>query len=330
MSCGGPLFPHAANASPHPLKPFTSVPQQLDMLRRLGLGIEDAQRAGQLLKRIGYFRFSGYAHSLKTARVTDNEQDERFHPDATFDIVEGLAEFDKSLRLLVLHGLGTNEIAMRACVVARLGGVDIEAHRQPHLVDRRFTTALSSAQPSLHEEWLRRFDDLCAKSKEDFVEHHRRRYGGKLPVWAAMEVLDFGLLSKLVGGLQQRDGRALARQLNLEHAGVLKSWMHMFNVLRNRAAHHARLWNRTTPKIPLLPSKNAAPDLFFLHDDDHARTRLFGTLSCMRAMIRIIAPEDDWHREVKGLMGRFPQFLGLSMRSAGFPADWQRLGLWAD
>ncbi|WP_267911299.1 Abi family protein [Corynebacterium macginleyi] len=36
-------------------------------------------------------------------------------------------------------------------------------------------------------------------SKEDFVSHHKSKYGGTLPIWAAVEIMDWGMLSYLYG-----------------------------------------------------------------------------------------------------------------------------------
>lgn len=321
--------PSPSNDSARPLKRFTSVPEQIELLRTRGLGIENEQHARAVLRRIGYFRFSGYAHSLRS-RVAPHDDTEAFRGGASFATIEGLIEFDETLRFVVLDGLETIELAIRAAVAARIGHLDVEAHRNERLLDRKFTLVDPASGMSRHAEWQRRFDELCSRSKEDFVEHHRRHYGGKLPVWAAMEVFDFGLLSRFVAGLQSRDRESIARHFLVGHSGILCSWMHMFNVTRNRAAHHSRLWNRTTTKIPLLPPRGANPELVLLHDDKHALTRLFGTLCCMQWMLRAISPQSDWHRQLKTLIASFPDGGGLSLRSAGFPPDWTALPLWRD
>lgn len=320
----------ASGGTPRQLKPFTTTSDQLLLLRHRGLAVPQEELARAILRREGYYRVSGYAHSFKAISENESVSPDSFHRGASFEHVVQLADFDTALRLLLLQGMATIEIAMRAALVDRLGRLDVEAHRNPKLFDRRFVTTSETACASPHEEWLKRFDALCTKSKEDFVTHHRVCYGGRLPIWAAAELLELGLLSRLVEGLQFRDAKVLAEQFEVGHPTVLKSWMHMFNVARNRAAHHARLWNRTTTKIPLLPSMASCPDLAFLHVDAHARTRLFGTLSCMRALIRTIAPQDDWHRQVKALLATFPDCPSLSLRSAGFPQDWKTLTLWLD
>lgn len=311
------------------LKPSTTICQQIELLRSRGLEIGDEQAARASLSQLGYYRFSGYAHALKVPRAEGSHSLRQFKPGATFPLVVQLAEFDKALRLLVLQGLELIEIAVRSSVAEQLSKLDVEAHRNRALLDGRFTTALPG-QVSAHEEWLQRFDLLFARSKEDLVEHHRVHYNARMPVWAALEILEFGLLSRLVAGLQHRDRRALARRFQVGHAGVLTSWLHAFNVTRNRAAHHARLWNRTNVMAPLLPAPSDNSDLAFLHLDEFARKRLFGILCCMQSMIRVIAPRSEWHKRLKALTGSFPVSPTLSLHSAGFPADWEALALWKD
>jgi abortive infection bacteriophage resistance protein len=310
-----------------PLKPFITASEQIELLRSRGLEIHDEQSARAELRRLGYYRFSGFAHALKAPRPDAGTSPRQYKAGATFPLVIQLAEFDKALRLLVLQGLESIEIAVRSAVVERLGRYDVEAHRNRALLDGRFTVA-PPGQVSAHDEWLQRFDLLVARSKEDLVEHHRQRYGDRMPLWAVLEILEFGLLSRLVAGLRHRDRSALAQAFEVGHPGVLTSWLHTFNVTRNRAAHHARLWNRTNTKAPLLPAPSDSGDLAFLHLDEFARKRLFGTLCCMRLMIRAIAPRSDWHLQLKALTAAFPASSTVSLHSAGFPEKWEELSLW--
>lgn len=318
-----------SSSSTRPLKPFSEAQQQIALLRSRGLEVHDEAAARSALQRLGYYRLSGYAHAMKLDAAKVDPAHAEFKPGATFPLLVQLADFDKSMRLLVLDGLEVIEIAVRAAVVARLGRVDVEAHRNPALLDGRFTASVSG-HPSNHDEWLQRFDLLFSRSKEDLVEHHRLHYGARMPIWAALEIVEFGMLSKLVAGLQHRDRNAIARQFGTGHSGVLTSWLHAFNVTRNRAAHHARLWNRANARAPLLPAPGENNDLAFLHSDEMARKRLFGTLCCMRSMIRAIAPGSSWHIELKRLLNSFPTASSLSIRSAGFPANWEQLPLWSD
>ncbi len=47
----------------------------------------------------------------------------------------------------------------------------------------------------------------------------------------------------------------LAAEFRLPHRKFLDSWIKSMAVLRNITAHHARLWNRKFPNMPLLPRR---------------------------------------------------------------------------
>ncbi|MBO9688335.1 MAG: Abi family protein [Mitsuaria chitosanitabida] len=325
----GDLSFRSPRGSVRHLKPYTTTADQLALLRSRGLQITDEAAARSGIRRLGFYRLAGYAYPLKTTATTGATPGKVFRRGASFELMVALSEFDKALRLLVLHGLEIIEIAVRAAVVERLGKLDVEGHRNPNVLDGKFT-ATGPDGTSAHTRWLERLDSLCASSKEDFVDHHRQHYGGRMPVWAAAEVWEFGLLSRLTTGLQRRDQRAIARQFGMDQPAVLRSWMHMFNVIRNIAAHHGRLWNRANPIVPVLPDEQACPDVAFLHALPSAKNRLFGVLSCMRIAIRAAMPESDWHQQLKSLMTTFPSTPLVSMAFAGFPHDWQSLPLWCD
>lgn len=58
--------------------------------------------------------------------------------------------------------------------------------------------------------WLAKYQTILSRAgKEPFVVHHQKRYGA-LPIWAAIEVWDFGLLSKLFAGMKYEDQKTIA------------------------------------------------------------------------------------------------------------------------
>lgn len=62
----------------------------------------------------------------------------------------------------------------------------------------------------------------------------------------AAELMSFGLLSKWFANLKEDSlQKSIAREAGLS-APVLRSFLRLFSVLRNGAAHHSRLWNRHT------------------------------------------------------------------------------------
>lgn len=81
-------------ATPRPLKPFATTTQQIALLRSRGLEIQDEQRAALTLIRLGYFRFSGYAHVMRRVPSGLPSEPESFRQGATFDLIADLAQFD--------------------------------------------------------------------------------------------------------------------------------------------------------------------------------------------------------------------------------------------
>lgn len=315
--------------APRQLKPHSSFQEQLALLSARGLHIGDEAAALASLERLGYYRLSGYFYPLRrTKPAGERGRLDTFVDGATFELVTELAEFDKRLRLLAMSALETIEVALRVAVAHRLGRVNVEAHRCPDLLDGRFASPSRGGGPSLHSQWLRRFDELCLKSKDDFMDHHRQAYGGRVPIWVGIEVWDFGLLSRFFSGLKHRDKSAIALAFGVPDGDVLRSWIRSFNFVRNVAAHHARLWNRVNTEIPALPPLERCRWLEPLHQDEEARRKLFGALTCMRFLLKTMAPASSWHSLLKAHVATFPRTDLLSMRAAGFPDGWEQQPVW--
>ena len=149
-----------------------------------------------------------------------------------------------------------------------------------------------------------------------------------MPIWVAIELWDFGLLSRFYEGMQKRDRDAIAREVAPIDGPVLVNWMKMFNFVRNAAAHHSRLWNRTLSDPAKLPPLEQCRHLQPLHQDETARRKLFAAFTCLRLLIRRIHPQSDWHDRVKELLTTFPTTELVSLSSAGFEPGWQDTQVW--
>nr|WP_211210734.1 Abi family protein [Yaniella halotolerans] len=111
----------------------------------------------------------------------------------TFELISNLYHFDEKLRHTVFSELSAIELAVRAMLGHSLGRIDPLAHLDPDKLGARAKqqTSRSNAEP-VHAVWLRNFKRALTSSKEDFVKHHKAKYDAKLPIWAAVEVMDWG------------------------------------------------------------------------------------------------------------------------------------------
>jgi abortive infection bacteriophage resistance protein len=309
-------------------KPYLTVQQQLALIQSRGMVITDLPKAEQMLQRIGYYRLSGYWYPFRDNAVIGGVRTvvDNFRPGADLRTIIDLYIFDKKLRLLFLDALERIEITLRVQICLLLGQYGRFAHRDPMVLHGNFARRTNPRTSRVeHQEWLRRTDEKFRDSKEDFAKHFRTRYPGENPpIWIACEAWDFGAMSYLFGGLQNKDQTAIAGEYGLTF-DVLESWIRTLNVARNVCAHHGRFWNRPSPTQPRWPN---VPELAHIQANNKALTRTYGLAALTRYMLRCTSPTTEWSDRLKALCATFPVSSAVSLNAAGFPLGWQAEALW--
>jgi abortive infection bacteriophage resistance protein len=314
-------------------KPYLTVADQIALLKRRGLAVTDDARAAAALERIGYYRLSGYWYPFRVSSATSpggtRSVEDDFRPGAEFGQIVDLYVFDKKLRLLTLDAIERVEVALRTDIALLLGRHSPVAHRNPAYLHGKFTkTLLRGKAGTGHQEWLARLDDVTARSREDFVVHFRQTYSTPPPIWMAIELWDFGMLSHFLAGMRHQDQATLAAKYGLPRPQLLTGWVRSINFARNLCAHHSRLWNRPLVDQPPLPRKGEVPLLDHLTADSHMHKRYYGAVAILRYLLRYINPTTSWATRLADLVAALPQAPGISVRHMGFPVDWGELPLW--
>lgn len=137
-------------------------------------------------------------------------------------------------------------LAIRALLGHELGRTDPCARLDAELLGP------TARQGDRYPRWLEKYQRELNWSREDFVKHHDLKYGGRLPVWAAVEIIDWGSLMRLYNFAPAGVREDVADSCGFSPS-QLASWLKSLNVVRNTCAHHSRLFNRVntlTPKIP--------------------------------------------------------------------------------
>ena len=164
-------------------KPWKSYEEQLDLLTSRGLGATDRHKALEYLRRIGYYRLSGYWFPFrersgpltlfnekggKPARPNKVETIalDEFKPGATFENAVRLYVFDKKLRILAMDALERIEIALRVDISHTLGKLDPFAYLRPDLFHESFSRDLNNGKGVTRQhEWLSKHAGLIRDSK---------------------------------------------------------------------------------------------------------------------------------------------------------------------
>lgn len=313
-------------------KPYLTIAEQQRLLISRGMEIEDSAKAAEYLQRIGYYRLSAYWHPYR--KLEQN-------PDGTFFLGNGFKDgtkfrhatelyaFDKHLRLLVLDAIERIEISLRTEVALSIGRHGPVAHRDSAFLDGRFTTPAHGRIDSMHASWLARLDDKAATSKEEFAVHFRTKYLDSLmPIWVAVELLDFGPLSHFISGMRFSDLTKISASYGGLRPHLLKSWVRSLTGIRNICAHHSRLWNRPLVDQPALPRGGEIPELDHWIQMPDPNRRIYAALAVMQILLRQVNPRTKWADRLKAHVATFPAAPNITIADAGFPTGWQSLRLW--
>lgn len=314
-------------------KPHLSLERQLALLKQRGMIVGDDAEALSCLQRNGYYRLSAYWYPFR--KIEAGFATDTFLDESRFEDVQALYIFDKDLKLILLDAIERVEIAVRVQIAHLLGRIDIFAHENAVLLRSDFTTRIVDVlnQRTAYDEWLSRFDDAVKRSKEKFVERYYEKYDGtNLPIWIAIELWDFGMLSRFYSGMRIADKNSVANHFGIagsSPATLLESWLRCLNYIRNVIAHHSRLWNSNLVDVPKLPRRRDN-----MSDFDHLQTltdvnkRVYSVCCILAHFSRQINPQSKWIARLQKHLLTFPPTPHASLQSMGFPMKWETQNLW--
>lgn len=318
-------------------KPHLSFEHQLELLKSRGLEITNDTTALEYLRRLGYYRLSGYWYPCRKLLLSTERQSklarpqrsDEFMPGAKFQDTVALYVFDKKLRLLILDAIERVEVAFRVDIAYLLGEKDAFAYAKPDLLHGNFTKKIDlKTGKTRYQEWMSKHDQLIKRSKEDFVEHYKAQYGLPLPIWVAIELWDFGLLSVFYQGMAVKDKAVIANKYNIPDWQIMESWLRSLNYARNVVAHHSRLWNRNLIDQPKLAKQGEIPAFDPLIGNIHITSRVYVVLCILAHFMKIICPRSTWQMRLVELMHSFPKSDYMSIQDMGFPTEWEQQIFW--
>ncbi len=167
------------------MKSFLSFDDQLKLLKTRHLHFKSETEAKEILKTENYYRLSGYF--------------KMFTKPGTDDFVEGLSmkklmkiyRFDEQLRTILTEYLGRVEIASKTRIAYNLAKVS-------------FPTSYSDSSYFINSHYHSQFmDKVHGEIKHDAKNPIIKRFKGEaIPIWAIVEVLTFGTVSKMFANLK--------------------------------------------------------------------------------------------------------------------------------
>ena len=294
-------------------KPPETIDQQIDRLLRRGMAVPDRARAAHYLYHLNYYRLRGYWLPFEVEPGDGGEH--RFREGTSFEQVLDRYVFDRELKLLVMDAIERIEVSVRTQWAYHLS----HAHGpHAHLNRDLFANArdYSACLASLTSEVGRSTGGLYQAP-----DGNLRRV--LPPVWAVVEIMSLGKLSKWYENLRSQTLRQRIADTYGMDEKVLVSLLHHLTLIRNVCAHHSRLWNRyftITPKLPL--KKPAGLTTVF---NKSASRRLYNALVMIAYPMNIVSPGHHWKQRLPRLLDTHDH---IPMPAMGFPAGWRGLDFW--
>jgi abortive infection bacteriophage resistance protein len=309
-------------------KPHLSLDDQLVLLKQRGLQVTDDVAAKEFLRHNGYYRLSAYWYPFR--EIVGSHRSDNFLPNSKFEDVRDLCSFDKKFKLLLLDAIEGVEIAVRAEIALLLGASDTFAHINPNFFRPSFIK-LDPLGKTKHQEWLKKFNGSVNRSKDEFVLHHERKYGNRstLPIWIAIELWDFGLLSHFYSGMDTTHCISVATRFSISNWKFMASWLRSLNYVRNVIAHHGRLWNLNLVESPSLPSRRGLmADFDALVPLHSVNTRIYSICCILSHFSKSINQRSSWSQRLTEFINSFPAMPYISVQDMGFPTNWQNHNFW--
>ena len=281
-------------------QPPMSVEEQIENLKNIGLKIDDEAKAVAFLNDVSYFRLiKAYGLGLKP-------KNSNFYNAVTFDEIMELYLFNSNFRQLLFTQIEKVEINLR-CRIANYFSVQYGV--------LGYEDSNNFADPEHHEEFL---EDIYAEvgrnSKSPFVRNFQQNYeGGKLPLYALIELFSFGTLSKFYKNMKNPDKKAIAKQYGIGYT-YLESWIEHIAFVRNICAHYGRLYNTNLHKSPILYKEYDKMGI--------SNHRVFATVVCLKHLL----PHDrHWSDFVDTIEMFFDKYDHVKTGLMGFPPNWKEI-----
>ena len=211
--------------------------EQIEILEKRGLLIQDKQKALSVLSNKNYYRIRAYSFHLERPKDV-------FIKGVSFDTIVNLYNFDRNLRNLIYNKLGVIEISLRT--VFAYYSSNITKSDKPQENVNIFANKFKHYN-SYQDFKTEKIDNLVLNSHERFILHHKYNYQEdfpKIPVWAMVEVITFTTLVQLTANITINIRQAITQHYGLFSEKILINWLNICCVVRNVCAHHSALWDK--------------------------------------------------------------------------------------
>ncbi len=276
----------------------TNLQQQIAILKRRQLKINDTKTTRNRIQDIGYFKLKGYCIPFYSKK-------DYFRSNTSFNTVYSAYKLDEKMRIILFPMLQRIEVQFKALLGSYLG---TKYGPLGYLNTPMFATFAGES------EWLaciKRNEKRGRKRNEAYICHYQNEYDDKFPIWVAIEMSSLGDVSKLYSNIKTNDKKNFAMKYYHMNYQKLSNWLQVITIIRNICAHNARLFSK---KIPLNIYINR-----YDHISKNNSKTLFGVLYICKTLLM---GTDFFQYQIINLKQVLKQTPFQGFYEYGLPDDW--------
>ncbi len=279
----------------------------VERLKEHNMIVEDSAFAEQYLKKVHYYRFTGYALQFRVA-----PDDSNYIDGISFEHIAQICNFDAELRSILLKHIEILEIYFRTQISHHFSIAKCSSppHDQHYDIENYHNKSGARAILNAFNKQKKYYNDTL------IFKHHKLKYGNRFPLWVIAEMMSFSNLSKLYGCMRDAEKDVIALAVGTGRS-MLKNHLHCLSVLRNKCAHAARLYN-----AELKPSAQLSTS--FLRK--HAAVLNNSLFAYILVVIQHL-PEDSMKlrliKVLKELINKYNDYIEIKLM--GFPENFEEI-----
>ena len=288
--------------------PWLSFESRADSIIAQGIQADRASLALRL-QMLGEFRFAGYAAFFR-------DDSGGYRSGTTLEAVWRLYEFDSHLSLLCFEAVRTIEVQVRSQLAYHF----VRKHGNDAYLDKANFPNFASNLPEF-SWWEGSINDAINKELRE-PSSYTTTISQALPIGMIVERFDFGTTLSFFKGVNSGIQKDVAATAGLPDV-IASSWLLSLRDLRNRCAHHHRIWNWRFRNSTKIPRGRKFPEW---HSPAFPSNRRMGILlTICRYWLNRIDPGNGWTERVFGLFDAYPE---LPAGAMGLPECWRQHPLW--
>ena len=303
-------------------KEFKTLDEQIEILKKRGLVINDIDKTEELLLRENYFFINGYRHIFMK-----NHKEDSFIPGTTFEELYAVFQFDRSFRNVLFKNLLIVENNLKSIIAYKLSK-KYGIREKDYLKPSNFSQDIKK---------VRQVNDVLNKIKRQIKLNGRQHSAtlhyisnyGYVPLWILVKLLSFGMINELYSILKPDDKLAIAEYYNLD-VETLGIYIALLSNYRNLCAHEDIVYDHRTQKE--IPDTRYHMELDVPTTNDeyiYGKDDIFAVVIMLKCMLTE-SDFTDFVNEVSydlnlldGRVNIIPQSKILDRM--GFPSNWEEI-----